>query len=83
MFTQQAMIKSQMGKGENTHGCMRFVVYNKASRYKASTYTDFTDTQFLIGSRKIQVALILSLFFKDTRFFTTSKIKIIEFSLLK
>ena len=58
-------------------------LYSKASRYTASTYTDFTDTRFLIGSRKIQVTLILSLFFTDTRFFTSGKIKIIEFSLLK
>ena len=57
--------------------------YSKASRYTASTYTDFTDTRFLIGSRNIQGTLILSLFFTDTRFFTSGKIKIIEFSLLK
>ena len=57
--------------------------YGKALRYTTSTYTDFTDTQFLIGSKNIQVTLILSLFFTDTRFFTSGKIKIIEFSLLK
>ena len=57
--------------------------YSKASRYTASTYTDFTDTLFLIGSRKILATLILSLFFTDTRLFTSGKIKIIEFSLSK
>ena len=58
-------------------------LYSKASRYTASTYTDFTDTLFLIGSRKILATLILSLFFTDTRLFTSGKIKIIEFSLSK
>ena len=60
-----------------------FGFYSKASRYTASTYTDFTDTRFFIGSRKTRATLILSLFFTDTRFFTSSKIKIIEFSLIK
>ena len=45
------------------------LIYSKASRYTASTYTDFTDTRFLIGSRNIRATLILSLFFTDTRFF--------------
>ena len=52
----------------------KIIKYSKASRYTASSYTDFTDTRFLIGSRKIRATLILSLFFTDTRFFRFSKL---------
>ena len=48
---------------------------------KASRYTDFTDTRFLIGSINTRVTLISSLFFTDTRFFEFGKMKIVGFSI--
>ena len=51
------------------HSLAHLREYSNAWRYTASTYTDFADTRFLIGSRKTQATLILTLFFTDTQFF--------------